>query len=60
MITHQVRKQLAQYIEILNEREKYPSPAASGFVFFLAKPEFYSHLASWRVAIRTPVISKFY
>jgi hypothetical protein len=28
---------------------------ASGFVFLLANPEFYSHLASWRVVIRTPV-----
>jgi hypothetical protein len=25
------------------------------FVFLLAKPEIYSHLASWRVVIRTPV-----
>jgi hypothetical protein len=24
------------------------------FVFLLAKPEFHSHLASWRVVIRTP------
>jgi hypothetical protein len=28
----------------------------SGFVFSLAKPEFYSHLVSWRVVIRTPVL----
>jgi hypothetical protein len=27
---------------------------ASGFAFLLAKPKFYSHLASWRVVIRTP------
>jgi hypothetical protein len=27
---------------------------ASGFVFWLANREFYSHLASWRVVIRTP------
>jgi hypothetical protein len=26
---------------------------ASGFVYLFAKPEFYSHLASWRVVIRT-------
>jgi hypothetical protein len=26
----------------------------SGFVFLLVNPEFYSHLASWRVVIRTP------
>jgi hypothetical protein len=29
---------------------------ASGFVFLLANPEFYLHLASWRVVTRTPVI----
>jgi hypothetical protein len=28
---------------------------ASGFVFLLANPEF-SHLASWRVVIRTPLV----
>jgi hypothetical protein len=27
---------------------------ASEFVFLLANPEFYSHLASWQVVIRTP------
>jgi hypothetical protein len=27
---------------------------ASGFVFLLANPEFYLHLTSWRVVIRTP------
>jgi hypothetical protein len=27
---------------------------ASGFLFLLAKPEFYSHLASWQVVIPTP------
>jgi hypothetical protein len=26
----------------------------SGFAFLLANPKFYSHLASWRVVIRTP------
>jgi hypothetical protein len=30
---------------------------ASGFVFLLANPEFCSHLASWRVVIRTPVVT---
>jgi hypothetical protein len=29
---------------------------ASGFLFLLAKPEFHSHLASWRVVIRTPAL----
>jgi hypothetical protein len=28
---------------------------ASGLIFLLADPEYYSHLASWRVLIRTPV-----
>jgi hypothetical protein len=28
----------------------------SGFLLLLANPEFYSHLASWRVVIRTPDI----
>jgi hypothetical protein len=27
---------------------------ASGFIFLLANTKFYSHLASWRVVIRTP------
>jgi hypothetical protein len=30
---------------------------ASMFVFLLAIPEFYLHLASWRVVIRTPAIN---
>jgi hypothetical protein len=30
---------------------------ASGLVFLLANPEFYSHLASWQVVIRTPDVS---
>jgi hypothetical protein len=28
---------------------------ANGLVFLLANPEFYSHLASWRVVIHTAV-----
>jgi hypothetical protein len=36
------RKPLAKNIERVNEREKNTSE----FVFLLAKPEFYSHLAS--------------
>jgi hypothetical protein len=35
--------------------EKILARLASGFVFLLAKPEFYSHLASWRVVFWTPV-----
>jgi hypothetical protein len=38
------KKQLAKTIEKSVRR----------FVFLLANPEFYSHLASWRVVIRTP------
>jgi hypothetical protein len=29
---------------------------ASGFAFLLANPEFHSHLTSWRVVIRAPVM----
>jgi hypothetical protein len=54
IFTHQVRKQLAQSIEIVSEREKTLDRVASGFVFLLAKPEFYSHLASLRMVIYTP------
>jgi hypothetical protein len=50
-----VRKQLVQYIEIVSEREKTLARLASGFVFLLVNPDFYSHLASWRVVIRTPL-----
>jgi hypothetical protein len=31
----------------------------TGFVFLLAKPKFYSHLASWRVVIRTPDVEQY-
>jgi hypothetical protein len=34
--------------------EKILARLASGFVLLLAKSEFYSHLVSWRVVIRTP------
>jgi hypothetical protein len=55
IFTCQVRKQLAKNIERVCERDKKnPTRVASGFVFLLAKPEFYSHLASWRVLISTP------
>jgi hypothetical protein len=39
--------------------EKILTRLASGFVFLLAKPEFCSHLASWLVVIRTPVLIMF-
>jgi hypothetical protein len=35
-------------------RKKKLARLASGFVFLLTNPEFFSHLASWRVVIRTP------
>jgi hypothetical protein len=35
--------------ERVSEREKNLVRLASGFVFLLASPEFYSHLANWRV-----------
>jgi hypothetical protein len=37
------------------EGKKFLARLAGGFIFLLANPEFYSHLASWRVGIRTPV-----
>jgi hypothetical protein len=36
------------------EGKKTLAMLASEFVFLLANPEFYSHLASWRVVTRTP------
>jgi hypothetical protein len=41
----------------LSEEKQPLSRLMSGFVFLLAKPEFYSHLASWRMVIRTPAHS---
>jgi hypothetical protein len=38
--------------------KKKLSKLASGFVFLLAKLNFYSYLASWQVVIRTPAISQ--
>jgi hypothetical protein len=57
IFTRQISKQLAKNIERvrLREREKILTRLASGFVFLLTKPEFYSRLASWRVVIRTPL-----
>jgi hypothetical protein len=39
--------------------EKTLTRLASGFVCLLANPEFYSHLASWQVVIRTPELDYF-
>jgi hypothetical protein len=50
----QKRKQLAQNIKTVSEGEKTLARLVSGFVFLHANPEFYSHLASGRVVIRTP------
>jgi hypothetical protein len=50
MFTRQVRKQLPQNIERVNERDKTLARLTSAFVFFLlAKPEFYSiwHVDEW-------------
>jgi hypothetical protein len=38
----------------VSERGKTPARLAGAFKFLLANPEFYTHLASWRVAICTP------
>jgi hypothetical protein len=43
----------AQNIESVRA-ERNRARLASGFVFLFANPEFYSHLVSWRVDIRTP------
>jgi hypothetical protein len=42
----------------LSVRGKKIARLTSGFVFLLANPEFYSHLASWRVVIRTPALGE--
>jgi hypothetical protein len=41
-------------IERESQMGKKLARLASGFVFLLANPKFYSQLASWRVVIRTP------
>jgi hypothetical protein len=50
----QVRKQLAKNKGSVIGEKKQLARLASGFVFLLASPEFYSHLASWRVIMCTP------
>jgi hypothetical protein len=45
---------VSQCLEIVQDWEKTFARLASGFVFLLANPKFYSHLASWQVVIRTP------
>jgi hypothetical protein len=56
IFTRQVRKQLAKNIERVNEGKKPLARLANGFVFLLANPEFYLHLLSWQVVIRTPAL----
>jgi hypothetical protein len=51
-----VGKQLAKNIERVRERGKSLARLVSRIVFLFANPEFYSHLASWRVVNRTPSI----
>jgi hypothetical protein len=46
MFTRQGRKQLAKTVEMVSEKGKKLARLASGFVFLLANPKFYSHLAS--------------
>jgi hypothetical protein len=48
------QKTAGQNIGRVSERGKKLARLASGFVFLLAKHKVYSHLASWRVVIRTP------
>jgi hypothetical protein len=45
---------LAKNIRVSERGKKSLTRLGNGFVFLLAKPEFYSHLASWRVVIHTP------
>jgi hypothetical protein len=50
----QSQKTTGPIIEVVCERKK-PSPDwRVKFVFLLTNPVFYSHMASWRVVIRTP------
>jgi hypothetical protein len=44
-----------KYIKGQQDGKKTLARLASGFIFLLANPEFYSHLASLRVVIRIPV-----
>jgi hypothetical protein len=60
VVTRQVRKQLAKYIEIVSERGKTLAKLANGLIFLLANPEFYSHLTNWRVADGCPPAILFY
>jgi hypothetical protein len=53
IFTRPIRKQLAKKIERVSEMGKKLARLASGFASSLANPEFYSHLASWRVVICT-------
>jgi hypothetical protein len=57
IFTRQFRKQPGIREGRIREREKEKnlSRLASGFVFLLANPEVFLHLASWRVVIHTPV-----
>jgi hypothetical protein len=54
IFTRQVRKILANKWKLSVRGKKDLARLANGFAFLLANPEFYSHLASWRVVIRTP------
>jgi hypothetical protein len=56
MFTRQVRKQLVKNVESIELVKKQLDRLASGSVFLLANPKFYSYLASWRVVIRTSVL----
>jgi hypothetical protein len=54
IFTRQIRKQLSKIYKGSERGKKTLASLASGFIFLLANPEFYSHLASWRMVIRTP------
>jgi hypothetical protein len=48
-VTHQVRKQLAKNTVRISDGGKKLARLAYGFVFLLANPEFYSHLAIYKI-----------
>jgi hypothetical protein len=57
IFTRQIRKQLKIQGGRISEREIKHSPGWLLFLVLLAKPEFQSHLVSWRVVFRTPELA---
>jgi hypothetical protein len=58
---HSPNWRVVKKFHLPKEENNWPiARLASGLAFLLANPEFYSHLASWRVVIRTPDFSLTY